>query len=130
LFPIVAVAALTGARRSEVLALRWCDLNVASRTLTIARALKQTKKNGVTFKQPKTARGKPTFVIDDELLQLLIAEREKHQRFVAGIPDGVPVDLSMIKLPDDALMFPNPRARAAQAVLFGISAKPLMLQTL
>lgn len=32
LFPIVAVAAYTGARRNEILALRWSDLDEAKRT--------------------------------------------------------------------------------------------------
>src|SRR6266545_5025776 len=36
------------------------------------------------------------------------AEREKHARILAGVPDGVEVDLSLIKLPDDALIFSNP----------------------
>ena len=27
---------------------------------------------------------------------------------MAGVPDGATVDLSLVKLPDDALMFPNP----------------------
>jgi integrase len=38
----------------------------------------------------------------------LLEEREKHQRIVAGIPDGAGVDLSLVKLPDNALMFPAP----------------------
>jgi integrase len=36
-----------------------------------------------------------------------------HQRLQAGIPDGAEVDLSLIRLPDDALIFPNPPARGA-----------------
>ena len=36
-----------------------------------------------------------------------MAERDKHLRIKAGVPDGAPVDLSLVKLPDDALMFPN-----------------------
>jgi integrase len=39
---------------------------------------------------------------------MLIAEREKYQRLAAGVPDGVAVDLSLVKLPPDALMFPSP----------------------
>src|SRR5205807_3583446 len=35
LFPIVATAAFTGARRNEILALRWDDLNVTDKTLRI-----------------------------------------------------------------------------------------------
>jgi len=38
---------------------------------------------------------------------MLVAEREKHLRIVAGISADTPVDLSLIKLPNEALMFPN-----------------------
>jgi len=108
MYPIVAVLALTGARRGEVLALRWSDLDVANKTLRIERAVEQTKKHGLVFKEPKTARGKRVFAIDDGLLTLLQAEREKALRFVAGVPTGAAIDLSLVKLPEGALMFPNP----------------------
>jgi len=84
LFPIVATAALTGARRNEILALRWSDFDAVNRTLRIERALEETKEAGVTFKPPKTKRGTRTITIDDDLAALLIAEREKHLRIVAG----------------------------------------------
>jgi integrase len=108
LFPIVAVLAFTGARRNEALALRWSDLDVTAKTLRIERAVEQTDKYGLALKEPKTARGKRTITIDDDLLALLSAERETHLRIKAGVPDGVAVDLSLVKLPDDALMFSNP----------------------
>ena len=41
LFPIVAVSAFTGARRSEILALRWSDLDADKKTLRIERAVEQ-----------------------------------------------------------------------------------------
>jgi len=44
------------------------------------------------------------------LVALLVFEREQQLRFKAGVPDDVAVDLSLVKLPDDALMFPNPPA--------------------
>ena len=47
-------------------------------------------------------------MIDDDLLALLCTEREKYQRVVAGVADGAEVDLSLIRLPDNALMFPSP----------------------
>jgi integrase len=106
LFPIVATAAFTGARRNEILALRWEDLNVANKTIRIERALEETAAHGLRMKAPKTARGKRTIKIDDELLALLLAERERHLRIVAGVPDGTAVDLSLVKLPVGALMFP------------------------
>jgi integrase len=109
LFPIVAVAAFTGARRNEILALRCTDLDASNKTLRIERALEETSE-GLSFKEPKTARGKRTISIDDDLVALLLAEREKLVRIKAGIPEGAQVDLSLVKLPADALFFPNPPA--------------------
>jgi integrase len=108
LFPIIATAALTGAQRNEIRALRWTDFDAAKKTLSILRALEETKAAGLTFKAPKTKRGTRTIAIDDELVTLLTAEREKHLRIMAGAPDTTAVDLSLVKLPEGALVFPSP----------------------
>src|SRR5215831_14009025 len=55
---------------------------------------------------------------DDHLIALLSAVRAKQAQVAAGVPDGVGVDLSLVKLPEDALMLQsfslvlprNPRA--------------------
>jgi integrase len=108
LFPIVAVAAFTGARRNEILALRWSDLDVTNKTLRIERAMEETMVGDRRLKEPKTRRGTRTIQIDDDLLSLLFAEREKYLRLKAGVPEGASVDLSLVKLPADALIFPSP----------------------
>jgi integrase len=108
MFPIVAVAAFTGARRGEILGLRWTDLDSKEKTLRIERAVDHVKGQPHALKPPKTARGVRSIQIDDDLVALLLAEREKYLRIAAGVPDGVAVDLSLVKLPADALMFPCP----------------------
>jgi integrase len=108
IFPIVALAAATGARRNEILALRWTDLDIEKRTLRIERAWEPTKKFGLRLKPPKTARGLRTIDLDDAIVSMLIGLRETNLRLSAGIPDGVGVDLSLIRLPATALIFPNP----------------------
>lgn len=107
LYPIVAMAALTGARRNEILGLRWSDFDASNKTLRIERAVEESKA-GWRFKDPKTERGKRTIAIDPELVALLIAERERHLRIRAGVPDGAAVDLGLVKLPEVALIFPSP----------------------
>jgi integrase len=102
----VVLAAGTGMRRNELLALRWTDLDTEKKTLRIERAWEQTKKYGLRLKPPKTRRGLRTIGIDDALIALLLKEKERHQRIKASIPDGVVVDLSLMKLPANALMFP------------------------
>jgi integrase len=122
LFPIVAVLAFTGARRGEVLALRWTDLDVDKKTLRIERAVEQTAKFDLAIKGPKTERGKRTITIDDDLIALLVAERAKLLRIHAGVPDGAEVDLSLVKLPDDSLMFPGPPAKGENLFFYASSS--------
>ena len=109
-FAFVAVAAFTGARRNEILGLQWRDLDVTNKTLRIERSVEKIRKEPAVLKGPKREQHKRTITIDDDLIALLGAGREKHLRIKAGVPDGASVDLSLVKLPADALMFPNPPA--------------------
>ena len=53
MFPIVAVAAFTGARGNKILALRWADLDGAGKKLRIERSIKKVKKTPLGLKGPK-----------------------------------------------------------------------------
>jgi integrase len=108
LYPIVALTAATGMRRGEVLALRWDDFDPEKKTVSVVRAIEQTKKFGLRIKPPKSWRGSRVVALDDGTVALLLKHRETHQRLLAGVPDGVDVDLGMIHLPAGSLMFPNP----------------------
>jgi integrase len=111
LYPIVALTAATGVRRNEILAFRWPDFDSTNKTIRVERALEVTKKFGIRYKPPKTWRGLRTIALDDGSASLLLKQREKHQWLLAGLPDGAEVDLSLIRLPEEALIFPNPPAR-------------------
>jgi integrase len=106
LYLLVVLALACGARRNELLALQWTDLNEKAKTLRIERSLERVDGSS-TNKAPKTSRGVRTISIDDDVLTLLLAEREKHMRIVAGVSDNDACDLSLIKLPAGALIFPG-----------------------
>jgi integrase len=103
---LVVTALATGARRNELLALRWTDLDVAAKTLRIERSLERTTGNSA-IKAPKTSRGVRTISIDEELLALLLTEKERYLRIEAGVPEGASVNLGLIRLPEGALIFPG-----------------------
>jgi len=107
IYEIVCVAAFTGARRNEMLGSRWSDFNEANKTLRVERALEYTRKH-IAYKSPKTSHGVRTITIG--LVGLRRTEREKYQRIVPGVPSGAAVDLSLVRVPDDALVFPKPGA--------------------
>jgi integrase len=133
LYGIVFVAACTGMRRNEIIALQWDDVSFETKTITVKRAVEETKKHGRGTKEPKTQRGRRTIKIDDGLITLLATEREKHLRLVAGIPDGTHIDLSLVRLPDGALMFPGgsgtdlTKLRDAHAVTRGFKRRARQL---
>jgi integrase len=114
-YPIVVVAAYTGMRKGEVLALRWIDIDIDAKTISITRSLQETTirprpatgpKTQLSVKSPKTKRGTRTIQIDDGLCELLRQERDRHLRLIAGIPTDAAVDMSLVRLPEGALCFP------------------------
>jgi integrase len=105
LFLVVALAAGTGARINELLALEWSAADCAARTLRIDAALKPTHE-GLQRGVPKTERSRRTVRLDEGLVSLLAAEKqrqEEEQRTIHGI-GGVATLRSL--LPERALIFP------------------------
>jgi integrase len=110
LFPLVVTAIGTGARRSELLALRWSDLDPTRKTLGIERALTEPKQGDRRIRKVKVTKspaGVRTIMLDDGVIAALLEQRSLHQRIVAGISSAADVDLSLVKLPDRALIFPS-----------------------
>jgi len=91
LYVPTVVAATTGVRRGELLALRWTDLTLdgAAPTLTVERAAEQTKA-GLTFKTPKTNSSLRTVDLLPVAVEALRkhAVEQKRARLAAG-PHGL-----------------------------------------
>jgi integrase len=62
LYLLASLALATGARRGELLAMRWKDIDLDAGRMTIERSLEQTAEYGVRAKAPKTKRGRRTSV--------------------------------------------------------------------
>ena len=75
--------------------------------MTISRSVEETSAHGRHVKEPKTARGRRTISIDADLIERLRGDRDTMKRLVAGLPGHAAVDLSLVKLPDGALLFPG-----------------------
>lgn len=62
LYAFLIVAANTGARRSEVCALRWCDVDLEQRVITISRSVVKGAGGGAAVRQTKTGTAGQTAI--------------------------------------------------------------------
>ena len=60
---ITQLALLLGARRGEICALRWSDIDFEKGTLSIKRTVQSIPGIGLVFNAPKTRRGKNEFIV-------------------------------------------------------------------
>lgn len=72
LFPLYMIAWGTGLRRSEILGLKWDDINLTKGTLTVRRTLVRVKGDPpYKFGEPKTKKSRRTIPLPDPVVQAL-----------------------------------------------------------
>jgi integrase len=89
IYPIVALALATGARRSELLALKWANVDLKGGTLRIERSIEQTRA-GLRFKSPKTESGKRTVMLPAFALDMLNEHRKAQLELRLQLGMGKP----------------------------------------
>lgn len=75
IFLAVAIATMTGMRRGEVLALRWCDIDFEAKTITVMRNLQRSIDGDLIPDTPKTKSSIRQIDIPD----LLVNELKRHR---------------------------------------------------
>ena len=80
------VTVTTGVRESEVLALKWPDVDWVKHTLKVERQLERPHGEGVQFTPPKTAFGKRSIKLGNKSVEVLREhfERQQTERIAAG----------------------------------------------
>ena len=84
----LVLAAVTGARRGELLALRWPDVDHNGGTLTIARSISEGPQGPVERPRPKTVGSVRRIALDEAAVALLSAHRARmaEQALMCGVP--------------------------------------------
>jgi integrase len=97
LYPIVVTALGTGMRRGELCALRWQDVDLDGGGLRVERSLEQTRRGGLRFKPPKSARSRRTISLSPAVVAELRTHRRAQQEHRLALGLG--------KAPPDTLVF-------------------------
>jgi integrase len=82
------MALFTGMRRSELLALRWCDVDLLLCQVYVTRSLHHLRTGEIVIRTPKTAKGRRMVMLSPSAALLLQEHRDKQeaQRAMLGIP--------------------------------------------
>ena len=79
----------TGLRKGELVALRWSDVDVANRTISVSRQYIKNPSGELTLSRPKTETSVRKISIPQEAVDLLVAEHAKHPETPCLFPSPV-----------------------------------------
>jgi integrase len=101
-FALFYTALYSGMRRSELLALRWSDIDLLLCQIYVTRTLHHLRDGNVVFRAPKTAKGRRMIALSPSAVSILREHKEKQKldRAMLGIP-----------LKDDDLVFSDLEGR-------------------
>lgn len=96
-YPFCYLALFTGMRRSELLGLKWGDVDLLLCQLSVRRTLHHLHNGKIEYGEPKTEKSKRLIALTPSTAMVLREHREKqdNQRAILGAP----------ALTDDALVF-------------------------
>ena len=97
IYPKVIISLFCGLRRSEVLALKWRNVDLDRKVIMVREALEETRSHGIQFKAPKSKAGKRDISLPDIVVDTLREYRRSQLEFRLRLGLG--------KLTDDDLLF-------------------------
>ena len=79
LYDFLYIAAHTGMRRGELLALRWQDIDFKEKSLQVKQSVSKLSGGRLLYKRPKTESSSRPVIIDDSIIKIL-RKRHKEQK--------------------------------------------------
>ena len=120
----------TGLRRSELLGLRWSDVNFDNSTLSVVQTLQQLRDGRYVFRKPKSKRSRRHIDLSPSLAIFLWDHkiRQEFQKNMLGISLS-PADL-VFSHPDGRPLRPNTVSRAFKNIARSLSQQDISLHSL
>ncbi|MBA7701418.1 hypothetical protein ES703_110156 [subsurface metagenome] len=87
-YACIFTAVYTGLRRSELLGLRWCDVDLDLATISVVQTLHQLQNGAYMFGKPKTKGSRRMIALSPSLALLLREHKQKQEldRMLLGKP--------------------------------------------
>jgi len=106
-YALFFMALFTGMRRSELLALRWSDVDLILCQLYVTRALHQLQDGSLIIRQPKTAKGRRLISLSQSTAITLEEHRERQEQIRQNIGSMLAEDALVFCHEDGSPLLPN-----------------------
>lgn len=119
-YPVIHLAVYTGMRRSELLGLRWHDVDLDMATLSVVQVLHCLKGPRIVFGEPKSAKGRRQVALPPRAV-LGLREHREHQELeymMAG--RALTQDDLVFSRPDGTPFMPNSVTHAFHVIGRGL----------
>ena len=129
-YAIFFALAYTGLRRSELLGLRWADIDLEKATLSVVQTLHQLRGGKYIFREPKSKRSRRQIALSPKLAIMLWEHGFKQEQawILLGKP-LLPTDL-VFSHPDGRPIRPDNVTRALNTVVRSLGLKGVRLHDL
>jgi len=106
-YALFYTALFTGMRRSELLAIRWSDIDLVLCQLSVTRALHQLQDGSRIFRQPKTAKGRRSISLSPSTAIVLREHREQQEEMKQNLDQTRNEDDLVFCHADGSPLLPN-----------------------
>ena len=106
-YTVYYLALFTGMRRSELLALRWCDVDLILGQISVSRSLHHLHDKSLIFRTPKTAKVRRTIALPPSAILVLKEHREKQEAIRLMLGTRLEESDLVLSQPDGGALLPD-----------------------
>jgi len=126
-YALFYTALFTGMRRSELLAIRWSDVDLILCQLSVTRALYQLQDGSRIFRQPKTAKGRRSISLSPSTAIVLREHREQQKEVSQALGSTLTEDDLVFCHADGKPLLPNSVSHAWTKLAYRTGLKGIRL---
>jgi integrase len=128
---LASLALATGMRRNEMLALRWCDVDLDAGRLRVELSLEETTAHGIRAKAPKTRNGRRTISLPAHIVAELRGHWRQQQEHRLALGMGkAPPDSPVLATLEGRRQSPNAVTKAWPRIVAAVGMRGITLHSL
>ena len=124
-YALFHTALFTGMRRSELLGLKWADVEIQQ--IDVCRSLHHLKDGSYIFTQPKSEKSKRTIALSPSSVLVLAEHKERQQAVRTMLGETLGKDDLVFSTPQGSPLRPNTITRAWTMLAAKAGVKPIRL---